>query len=116
MVPLRAFLRQPRGGVAARTLRRTLHVCLAGTDDVTLATLRRLHAALDSAEERPISCLTVITPSARPMGRGHKSKQPPVLEFASAHGAALVDDGGAAELQAAQQASRFAVVTVPYGL
>lgn len=99
--------------MAARV--RRLHVCLAGTDDVTLSVLERLHDSLTQADGKGlVTRLTVITPSARPMGRGHKAKQPPVLEFAERHKWEMCGDSELS-FAAASARNHATVVTVPFG-
>lgn len=66
---------------------RCLHVLFFGTDHVSLATLRALHAA-GAPGQHPslVSSITVVCPGARPAGRGQRLQRVPVHDFALQHG------------------------------
>lgn len=74
------------GNVTARAA--LLHTCFFGTDDVSLHSLRALHASLSGAGPHAglITGLDVVCPSPRPAGRGRQLLDVPVGAYARAAG------------------------------
>jgi hypothetical protein len=91
---LRLPLRQPRRAFSlAAPGQPPYRVLFFGTDDISLATLRRLHA--NSQEEdagaRLVEHVEVVCPSDRKVGRAGARNEPvPVKKFALRHGLPVV--------------------------
>jgi hypothetical protein len=68
--------------------RRLYSVVVFGTDGMTLPTLRRLHEIHANGEHggRLVESLSLVCPSDRPAGRGHKMTRMPAKEFADEKG------------------------------
>ncbi|KAF0689115.1 Aste57867_19387 [Aphanomyces stellatus] len=78
--PLRrsAFFCQPWRDVSSSALR----VLFFGTDDISLATLKQLHANMTSNEEPLVKHIEVICPPDKRIGRSRKKTPVPVKQFA----------------------------------
>lgn len=67
-------------------------VLFFGTDDISLATLRRLHAnSLAEGDARLVEHIEVVCPSDRKVGRSGARNEPvPAKKFAQRHGLPVV--------------------------
>ena len=63
-------------------------IAFFGTDEVSLATLKKLHQSLSGEGNHPglVSSIDVVCPGDRPSGRGQKNQAVPVASFARLHG------------------------------